>query len=66
MVSRDEYLENFRRRILWDAWQEAQPDYWRRRAATFRKVGTAEADRIALACENKARLCELDPVEGAA
>lgn len=49
------------RRALLDALNEARPSYWRKRAQTFRKVGTPGADETARACENRARVAELFP-----
>lgn len=61
-MTRDEYLAMFQARVILDAWNEAHPAYWRRRASSFRAIGTAACDEIANACENKARFCEIYPV----
>ncbi len=51
------------RRVLLDAINEAMPHYWRRRAGTFRAVGTAACDEIADACERHAELLTADPLD---
>jgi hypothetical protein len=43
-------------RAIREALLEAQAVHWRRRAQTFREVGTPKCDEIALACENRARV----------
>lgn len=51
-----EHVDNFRRRVMADALQEATAAYWLRRAETFAAVGTAQCDEIAQACRNRAAL----------
>lgn len=51
-----EYVDNFRRRVLADALQEATAAYWLRRAETFAAVGSPACDEIAQACRNRAAL----------
>jgi hypothetical protein len=43
-------------RAIREALLEAQAQHWRRRARTFRAVGTVECDQVALACERAAEL----------
>lgn len=48
------YIEHFRSRVLQDALNEATAAYWKRRAATFARVGTPACDEIAAACRARA------------
>ena len=52
----EEYVENFRRRVLQDALTEATAAYWTRRAAQFDAVGNKRCDEIAQACRRRAQL----------
>ena len=52
----EEYAENFRRRVLQDALNEATAGYWTKRAETFDAVGNASSDEIARACRNRATM----------
>lgn len=52
----EDYLEQFGKRLLQDALNEATSRYWLRRAEQFDAVGTANCDEIAKACRNRARL----------
>lgn len=53
-----DYLAHFQLRVLQDAWLEQDPAYWLRRADAFAAVGTRTCDEIALACRNRATLCD--------
>jgi hypothetical protein len=52
----EDYVANFRRRVLQDALNEATAAYWRQRAAQFEAVGNARCDEIAVACRNRAAI----------
>ena len=56
MKGLSEHVEHFRERVLQDALAEATATYWRRRAEGFAAVATPEADEIAEACRNRARV----------
>lgn len=44
-----DYVENFRRRVLADALQEATANYWNRRAETLQAAMPREGDFVGLA-----------------
>lgn len=51
-----EYVDNFGRRILQDAFSEATGSYWIRRAEAFERVGTPACNETARACRSAATL----------
>jgi len=59
----DEYVDRFRQDVLADAFAEALPAHWRRRADTFAAVGTAACDEVATACRHHADFLELYPLD---
>jgi hypothetical protein len=59
-----EHVEHFQARVLQDALQEATASYWRRRAATFARVGNERCDEIAQACRNAATVALLQDEHG--
>lgn len=52
----EDYVANFRRRVLQDALSEATAAYWTKRAEQFEAVGNARCDEIAIACRNRAKV----------
>lgn len=56
----DERLAHFQARVVQDAIAEATATHWRRRAATFDRVGTERCDEIAIACRNHATIASVD------
>lgn len=60
-----DYLDNFARRVLQDALNEATRSYWLRRAETFDAVGTPTADATARACRARADLAPLEDLDAA-
>lgn len=52
------YLAHFRARVLQDAFAEAMPAYWRRRAGAFAAVGTEECYEVAATCRLHAEVLE--------
>ena len=52
----EEYVENFRRRVLQDAMSEATAAYWTKRAQQFEAVGNERCFDSARACRHRAQL----------